>query len=65
LEDRPAPPHGAVVLHDLRFAGEPTAEKLVRIRTEIAKLKRMPRRLRSAIGLLIFNIRGSDVEHTR
>src|SRR5919198_606836 len=30
--DRPAPPLGAVKLHDLRFAGEATAEKLARIR---------------------------------
>src|SRR5919198_23941 len=35
--DRPAPPLGAVKLHDLRFAGEATAEKLARIRAELAK----------------------------
>jgi Xaa-Pro aminopeptidase len=64
-KDRPAPPHGAVVLHDLRFAGEPAADKIARIRTKIEKLK--------ADALVIsdpqsvcwtFNIRGSDVEHT-
>jgi Xaa-Pro aminopeptidase len=63
--DRPDPPGGAVVLHDLRFAGEPTPEKLVRIRTEMEKLK--------ADALVVsdpqsvcwtFNVRGSDVEHT-
>jgi Xaa-Pro aminopeptidase len=63
--DRPAPPLGPVVLHDLRFAGEETATKLSRIRPEIAKLK--------ADALVVsdphnvawtFNIRGSDVAHT-
>jgi Xaa-Pro aminopeptidase len=63
--DRPAPPLGPVVLHDLRFAGEEATTKLSRIRPEIAKLK--------ADALVIsdphnvawtFNIRGSDVAHT-
>src|SRR6266700_3548066 len=35
--DRPAPPLGAVKLHDLRFAGEAASEKLARIRAELAK----------------------------
>ena len=64
-KDRPAPPHGAVVLHDLRFAGEPTAEKLVRIRTDIAKLKADALVVSDPQSVCwIFNIRGSDVEHT-
>src|SRR5262245_19039166 len=63
--DRPAPPLGPVVLHDIRFAGEETATKLSRIRPEIAKLR--------ADALVVsdphnvawtFNIRGSDVAHT-
>jgi Xaa-Pro aminopeptidase len=63
--DRPAPPQGAVLLHDLCYAGEPSAEKLVRIRAEIEKAK--------ADALVVsdpqsvcwtFNIRGSDIEHT-
>src|SRR5882757_1766316 len=37
--DRPAPPLGAVTLHDFRFAGEYTSSKLNRIRTEIANLR--------------------------
>jgi Xaa-Pro aminopeptidase len=63
--DRPPPPRGPVVIHDQRFAGEPASEKLVRIRTELDKLK---------VDALVvsdpqsvcwsFNIRGSDVEHT-
>jgi len=63
--DRPAPPHGAVVLHDERYAGEPAAKKLARIGAELVKLK--------ADALVVsdphaacwtFNIRGSDVAHT-
>src|SRR5205085_2603825 len=63
--DRPAPPLAPVTMHDLKFAGEPAAEKLARIQTEIAKLK--------ADALVVsdphnvawtFNIRGSDVSHT-
>ena len=63
--DRPAPPLGAVVAHDLRYAGEDTAGKLNRIRAELQKT--------TADTLLVsdpqavswlFNIRGSDVPHT-
>ena len=63
--DRPAPPLGPVVLHDLRFAGEATDAKLDKIRAEIASLR--------ADALVVsdphavawtFNIRGSDVAHT-
>ncbi len=62
---RPAPPLGAVVLHDVRYAGEDAAAKLARVRAELAKL--------SAGALVVsdpqavcwlFNIRGSDVPHT-
>jgi Xaa-Pro aminopeptidase len=63
--DRPAPPLGPVTVHDLKFAGEPAAEKLARLQAEIAKLK--------ADALVVsdphnvawtFNVRGSDVSHT-
>ncbi len=63
--DRPAPPLGAVKLHDLRFAGEAASEKLARIRTELAK--------QPADALVVsdphavawtFNIRGADIAHT-
>ena len=62
--DRPPPPSGAVVLRDPRLAGESVADKLKRIRAEIAKLR--------ADALLVsdpqavawaFNIRGADVAH--
>src|SRR5216683_688599 len=63
--NRPEPPHGAIVPHDLQFAGEPAAQKLERIRGEIRKL--------NADALVVsdphavawtFNIRGADVSHT-
>ena len=63
--DRPAPPLGAVVPHDLRYAGEDAASKLTRVRAEMQKF--------SADTLMVsdphavswlFNIRGSDVPHT-
>jgi Xaa-Pro aminopeptidase len=63
--DRPAPPLGPVTPHNLGFAGEDAATKLVRIRGEIVKLK--------ADALVVsnpqdvawaFNIRGADVTHT-
>jgi Xaa-Pro aminopeptidase len=63
--NRPAPPLGAIRLHDVAFAGEEAVTKLARIRPEIAKLK--------ADALVVsdphcvawtFNIRGSDVPHT-
>ncbi len=63
--DRPQPPLGQVVLHDLKFAGEATPDKLRKIHAEIGKLR--------ADALVIsdphavawtFNIRGADVAHT-
>ncbi|MGO9700154.1 MAG: aminopeptidase P family N-terminal domain-containing protein, partial [Xanthobacteraceae bacterium] len=36
--DRPPPPLGAVVLHDLRYAGEDAAAKLARVRADMQKL---------------------------
>jgi Xaa-Pro aminopeptidase len=64
-KDRPAPPASAVVLHDVKFAGESAAEKLKRVRGELVKLR--------ADALVVsdpqnvawaFNIRGADVAHT-
>ena len=63
--DRPSPPLGAIMLHDLRFAGEAAEDKLARIRAELVKLR--------ADALVVsdphavawaFNIRGADVAHT-
>ena len=62
--DRPPPPLGKAVLHELRYAGEEASAKLTRIREEMAKLQ--------ADALVVsdpqaiawtFNIRGSDVAH--
>jgi len=63
--DRPPPPLGPVVLHDVRFAGEEAAAKLGRVAAEVTKAR--------ADALVVsdphavawaFNIRGSDVAHT-
>lgn len=63
--NRPSPPLGPVVQHDIRFAGEEAVTKLSRIRPEITRLR--------ADALVVsdphniawtFNIRGSDVPHT-
>jgi Xaa-Pro aminopeptidase len=62
---RPAPPLGAVVTHELRYAGEEAAHKIERVRAEMKKF--------AADALIVsdphavcwlFNIRGSDVPHT-
>ena len=64
-KDRPPAPLGAVVLHDLRYAGENAPAKLARVRAEMATHR--------ADALIVsdpqavswlFNIRGSDVPHT-
>src|SRR5205085_2606470 len=63
--DRPAPPLGPVTVHELKFAGEPAAEKLGRIQTEIAKLKTDALVISDPHNVAwAFNIRGSDVSHT-
>src|SRR5271167_4268274 len=63
--DRPEPPLGPVVLHDLRYAGEDAASKIARLRGEMLD--------QSADTLMVsdphavswlFNIRGSDIPHT-
>jgi Xaa-Pro aminopeptidase len=64
-QNRPAPPLGKVVAHDLRYAGEDAPDKLSRVRAELLKL--------GADALIVsdphavswlFNIRGSDIPHT-
>src|SRR5215210_5358473 len=63
--DRPSPPLGRVVVHDLKFAGEPASEKLTRIQAEIAKLTADVLVVSDPHNLAwTFNIRGSDVSHT-
>jgi Xaa-Pro aminopeptidase len=64
-QDRPPPPLGAVVLHDLRYAGEATAAKIARVRADMQKQRADALVVSDpqAVGWL-FNIRGSDVPHT-
>ena len=65
--DRPPPPLGAVVAHDLRYAGEDSAAKLARVQAEMRKIAAAADVLMvsdpHAVSWL-FNIRGSDVPHT-
>jgi Xaa-Pro aminopeptidase len=63
--DRPAPPLGPVVLHDVRFAGSAVGEKLGRIREELAKLNVDTLVLSDAHAVAwTFNIRGADIAYT-
>ncbi len=63
--DRPAPPLGRVVVHDLKFAGEGAAEKLARVQAELAKLKTDALIVSDPHNVAwTFNIRGADVAHT-
>ena len=63
--DRPAPPSGPVVLRDIKLAGESAADKLNRIRVEIAKQRADVLVVSDPQNVAwTFNIRGSDVAHT-
>src|SRR4051812_30339415 len=62
---RPAPPLGPVAVHGLQFSGEREAEKLERIRAEIAKTGADALLLSDSHAVAwTFNIRGADVSHT-
>jgi Xaa-Pro aminopeptidase len=64
-QERPAPPLGPVAIQGLQFSGEAEAEKLKRIRLEIAKLGVDALVLSDSHGVAwTFNIRGADVSHT-
>jgi Xaa-Pro aminopeptidase len=63
--ERPAPPLGPVSIHGAQYAGESGAEKLARIRTEIARLDADALVLSDSHAVAwTFNIRGADVSHT-
>src|SRR5436190_1662607 len=63
--ERPAPPLGPVAIQGQQFSGEIEAEKLKRIRLEIAKLGVDALVLSDSHGVAwTFNIRGADVSHT-
>ena len=63
--NRPAPPLGAVELHDLRYAGEAAADKFKRVRADIDKAKADAVIVSDPQSVSwLFNIRGHDVPHT-
>src|SRR6267378_6600867 len=63
--ERPAPPLGPVAIHGTQFSGEAEADKLQRIRLEIAKLGVDALVLSDSHAVAwTFNIRGADVSHT-
>jgi Xaa-Pro aminopeptidase len=63
--ERPSPPLGPVSIHGVQFSGETEAEKLGRIRSEIAKLGADALVLSDSHAVAwAFNIRGADVSHT-
>ena len=64
-QGRPPPPLGAVVPHDLRYAGEDAAAKLTRVRADLQKLKADMLVVSDPQAVCwLLNIRGSDVPHT-
>ena len=63
--DRPAPPCGPVLLRPIKLSGERAADKLKRIRAEIARLRADVLVVSDPQNVAwAFNIRGSDVAHT-
>jgi Xaa-Pro aminopeptidase len=63
--ERPEPPLGQVSVHGAQFAGESEADKLSRIRDELARLKADALVLSDSHAVAwTFNIRGADVAHT-
>lgn len=63
--ERPTPPLGPVTIHAATFAGESAADKLERIRVEIARLGVDAVVLSDSHAVAwTFNIRGADVSHT-
>jgi len=63
--ERPPTPLGAVAVHGTQFSGEVEADKLKRIRPEIAKLGADALVLSDSHAVAwTFNIRGADVSHT-
>ncbi|HKO70111.1 MAG TPA: aminopeptidase P family protein [Bradyrhizobium sp.] len=63
--ERPPPPLAPVTVHPPRYSGETEAEKLIRIRMEIANLGADALVLSDSHAVAwAFNIRGADVSHT-
>jgi Xaa-Pro aminopeptidase len=63
--DRPEPPSGAVLLHDAKFAGESSAEKIKRVQAALAKEKLDALVISDPHALCwLYNIRGGDAAYT-
>ncbi len=63
--ERPEPPLGPVVIHDIKFSGVTVADKLGQIRDEIGRLGTDALVLSDSHAVAwTFNIRGADVSHT-
>jgi len=63
--DRPSPPLGPVELHDLRYAGSTTEDKLQQVVAEIGRQRADALVISDPHNIAwLFNIRGSDVAHT-
>src|SRR6516165_685970 len=62
--ERPAPPLGAIALHDLRYAGEEAAAKLARVREAVGKRADALVVSDPQAVSWLFNIRAHDVPHT-
>jgi Xaa-Pro aminopeptidase len=63
-QKRPAAPSAPVTLRDIKFAGESAADKLKRIRAELAKQRRDVLLVSDPQAVAwAFNIRGGDVAH--
>ncbi len=63
-KERPAPPQGRVLVHELRYAGKPAAEKIAVLQKQLVSERQdaVALTLPDSIAWL-FNIRGSDVAH--
>jgi Xaa-Pro aminopeptidase len=63
--ERPQPPLGAVVPHELRYSGEDAKDKIARLRTELQKFAADTLMVSDPQAVSwLFNMRGSDVPHT-
>src|SRR5215472_1769276 len=62
-QNRPPPPLGAVVLHDLRYAGEDAAAKFARVQEAISKRADVLIVSDPQAVSWLFNIRGRDIPH--
>jgi Xaa-Pro aminopeptidase len=62
--ERPAPPHGAIAPHPLKYAGKAADQKIKEIQAELKKAGQDAAVLTSPDSICwLFNIRGSDVAH--